>query len=102
MPFKGDLMDIKFRDVSSGIVEARAVIEIAPGMFINEVTILSKDGVIEVELPSKSFKGKDGKVHYLDILSFENEDKKTIWLLDVKQAYLKWRGENKKVLIYER
>ena len=59
-------MIIKFRDVSSGIVEARAIIEITPGVFINEVTILRKDGQIEIELPQKSFKGKDNRMHHLN------------------------------------
>ena len=68
-------MKIKFRDVSSGIVEARAIIEIVPGIFINEVTILKKDGEIIVELPQKSFSGKDERMHYLSILTFENENK---------------------------
>lgn len=32
-------MNIHFRDVQSGSVEARAIIEIADGVFLNEVTI---------------------------------------------------------------
>ena len=94
-------MKIKFRDVSSGIVEARAVIEIIPGVFINEVTIISRTGKISVELPQKSFKGKDGRMHYLDVLTFVNEDQKILWLMEVKDAYNDWRKNNKKVLIYE-
>jgi len=66
-------MKIRFKDVSSGIVEARAVIEIIPGVYINEVTILNKDGDIIIELPQKSFRGKDERMHYLNILTFENE-----------------------------
>ena len=94
-------MKIKFRDVSSGIVEARAVIEIVPGIFINEVTILKKDGEIIVELPQKSFRGKDDRMHYLNILTFENENRETIWKMEVKEQFLDWRKTNKKVLIYE-
>ena len=94
-------MKIKFRDVSSGIVEARAVIEIVTGIFINEVTILKKDGEIIVELPQKSFRGKDDRMHYLRILTFENENKETIWKMEIKEAFLNWRKENKKVLVYE-
>ncbi len=94
-------MKIKFRDVSSGIVEARAVIEIVPGIFINEVTILKKDNEIIVELPQKSFRGKDDRMHYLNILTFENENKETIWKMEIKEEFLKWRKNNKKVLIYE-
>ncbi len=94
-------MKIKFRDVSSGIVEARAVIEIVPGVFINEVTIISRTGKISVELPQKSFKGKDGRMHYLDILTFLNEDQKILWSMEVKDAYNEWRKNNKRVLVYE-
>lgn len=94
-------MNIKFRDVSSGIVEARAVIEIVPEVFINEVTILKKHGDIIIELPQKSFRGKDERMHYLDIVTFENDNKKTIWKMEIKQAYLKWRKNHKKVLVYE-
>ncbi len=94
-------MKIKFRDVSSGIVEARAVIEIVPGIFINEVTILKKDGEIIVELPQKSFRGKDDRMHYLNILTFENENRETIWKMEVKEQFLDWRKTNKKVLVYE-
>ena len=95
------MMKIKFRDVSSGIVEARAVIEIVPGIFINEVTILKKDNEIIVELPQKSFRGKDDRMHYLNILTFENENKETLWKMEIKEEFLKWRKNNKKVLIYE-
>jgi len=94
-------MRLKFRDVSSGIVEARAVIEFESGIFINEVTILKKDGEIIVELPQKSFRGKDDRMHYLNILTFENENRETIWKMEVKEAYLNWRKANKKVLVYE-
>ena len=94
-------MKIKFRDVSSGIVEARAVIEIVPGVFINEVTIINRTGKISVELPQKSFKGKDGRMHYLDVLTFVNEDQRILWMMEVKDAYNDWRKNNKKVLVYE-
>jgi hypothetical protein len=94
-------MKIKFRDVSSGIVDARAVIEFEPGIFINEVTILNKSGEIIVELPQKSFKGKDGKIHYIDVITFESENVETIWKMDIKEEYFKWRKKNKKVLVYE-
>ncbi len=93
-------MDIKFRDVSSGSVEARAIVEIAPGVFLNEITILRKNGQVVVELPQKSFKGKVGKFHHLDIVTFENENRETLWLLEIRQAYLDWRKKNKKVLVY--
>jgi hypothetical protein len=94
-------MNIKFRDVSSGIVEARGVIEIAPGIYINEITIISKDGNVKVELPQKSFKGKDDRMHYLNILTFENENKETLWKMEIKDEFFQWRKDNKKVLIYE-
>ncbi|MCF7793242.1 MAG: hypothetical protein K9N09_05460 [Candidatus Cloacimonetes bacterium] len=94
-------MKIKFRDVSSGIVEARAIIEMVPGIFINEVTILKKDGEIIVELPQKSFRGKDDRMHYLNILTFESENRETLWKMEVKEEYLNWRKTNKKVLVYE-
>ena len=94
-------MKISFRDVSSGIVEARAVIDLGNGLFLNEVTILKKEGEIRVELPQKSFKGKDGRMHYLNIISFENENKETLWKLEIKEKYFEWRKANKKVLVYE-
>ncbi len=94
-------MKIRFKDVSSGIVEARAIIEIIPGVYVNEVTILNKDGDIKIELPQKSFRGKDERMHYLNILTFENENKETIYRMDIKEEYLAWRKNNKKVLVYE-
>ena len=94
------MMNIKFRDVSSGIVEARAIIEIQPDIFLNEVTILSRHGELQVELPQKSFRGKDNKMHFLDIITFANENLETIWKMEIKDAYLKWRKINKKVLVY--
>jgi hypothetical protein len=94
-------MKIKFRDVSSGIVEARAVLEIKDGIFLNEVTILNRSGQIDVELPQKSFKGKDGKMHFMDIVTFENDDRKTLWMMEIKREYADWRAKNKKVLVYE-
>lgn len=94
-------MNIHFRDVQSGSVEARAVLEIADGVFLNEITILKLDGEIAVEFPRKSFTGKNKRTHYLDILSFEDNDKRLIWELEIKEEYRKWRKENKKVLVYE-
>lgn len=94
-------MKIRFRDVSSGIVEARAVLEVQDGMLINEITILSRNGLIEVELPQKSFKGKDGKMHFMDVITFESDDRKTLWMMEIKDEYSKWRQANKKVLVYE-
>ncbi len=94
-------MKIKFRDVSSGIVEARAILEIMEGIYLNEITILNRNGQIDVELPQKSFKGKDGKMHFMDIVTFENDDRKTLWLMEIKEEYNDWRQKNKKVLIYE-
>ncbi|MCD4828275.1 MAG: hypothetical protein K8R90_02440 [Candidatus Cloacimonetes bacterium] len=94
-------MNIRFRDVSSGVVEARAVIEIMPGVFLHEVTILKRGGKIEVELPQKSFKGKSGKFHHLDLVTFDNENHKTLWLMEIRETYEKWRSQNKKVLVYE-
>lgn len=94
-------MKIKFRDVNIGAVQARAVIEITPGVFLNEVTILKKGNDVEIELPQKSFKGKDGKLHYINIISFANKDKEILWKLEIKHEYLKWRKENPQVFIYE-
>ena len=94
-------MKIKFRDVSSGIVEARAVIELVTGIFLNEVTVLKKDGELIIELPQKSFRGKDDRMHYLNIITFENENKETLWKMEIKEEYINWRRNNKKVLVYE-
>ena len=94
-------MNIKFREVAHKVVQARAVIEIANGIFINEITILKIDGKIVVELPQKSFKGKNGKIYKMDIITFKDENKKILWLLNIKKEYEKWRKDNPKVLIYE-
>lgn len=94
-------MKIHFRDVQTGSVEARAIIEIADGVFLNEITILNIEGEIVVEFPRKNFMGKNRRTYYMDILSFENSDKKLLWEMDIKNAYRDWRKTNKKVLIYE-
>lgn len=94
-------MKIHFRDVQTGMVEARAVIELEPGVYLNEVTLLNIDGQLVVEFPRKNFKGKDDRTHHLDIITFENEDKQVLWELQIKEAYRSWRKDNKKVLVYE-
>jgi hypothetical protein len=94
-------MNIHFRDVQSGSVEARAIIEIADGVFLNEVTILNIDGEIVVEFPRKSFVGKSKRTYYIDIITFKDNDKRIVWELEIKNAYREWRKANKKVLIYE-
>ena len=94
-------MKIHFRDVQTGSVEARAIIEIADGVFLNEITILNIENEIVVEFPKKSFIGKTRKTYYMDILSFEDNDKRLIWEMEIKSAYRDWRKINKKVLIYE-
>ncbi|HOG27532.1 MAG TPA: hypothetical protein PLT96_07060 [Candidatus Cloacimonas sp.] len=94
-------MNIHFRDVQSGSVEARAIIEIADGVFLNEVTILNIEGELVVEFPRKSFIGKSRRTHYIDIVTFEDNDKRILWEIEIKNAYKEWRKSNKKVLIYE-
>ncbi len=94
-------MDIKFRDVNYGIVEARAVLQISEGVYINEITVLRRDGEIEVELPVKSFKAKDGKIHSIDIFTFDDENQKTLFLLEIKSAYQEWRRKLRKIRVYE-
>ena len=94
-------MKIKFKDINIGIVQARGVIEIVPDVFINEITILRKHNDIEVELPQKSFKGKDGKIYHLDIITFADEDKENLWKLEIKNKYLEWRKKNPIILVYE-
>lgn len=95
-------MNIHFRDVQSGSVEARAVIQIADGVFLNEIAILNYDGEIVVEFPRKSFVGKSKRTHYIDIVTFEDNDKRIVWELQIKAAYQEWRKTNKKVLIYDK
>ena len=92
-------MNIHFRDVQTGNVEARAILEIADGVFLNEITILNYEGQITVEFPRKSFVGKNKRTFYLDILSFEDNDKRIVWELEIKSAYNEWRKSNKKILI---
>ncbi|PKN79250.1 MAG: hypothetical protein CVU48_05875 [Candidatus Cloacimonetes bacterium HGW-Cloacimonetes-1] len=94
-------MKIHFRDVQTGSVEARAVIEIEEGVFFNEVTILNVEGQIVVEFPKKSFMGKTKKTFYIDIVTFEDNDKRVLWEFQIKEAYREWRKTNKKVLVYE-
>jgi len=94
-------MNLRFKDVSRGIVEARAVLELENGMQINEITIINKEGRIKVELPQKSFRGKDNKMHYIDIISFDSENKMTLWLLEVKETFFEWRKKNKKIEVYD-
>ncbi|TSA25125.1 hypothetical protein D4R71_05835 [bacterium] len=94
-------MNIKFKDINTGIVQARAVIKIAEGIFLNEITILKKNRDIIVELPQKSFRGKDGKMYYMNIITFADEDKENFFKLEVKTEYKKWRGQNPKILVYE-
>jgi hypothetical protein len=97
----GDSMNIHFRDVQTGMVEARAIIEIEPGVFLNEVTLLNIDGQLVVEFPRKNFVGKYERTHHLDIITFESEDKQVLWEVQIKQAYRDWRKDNRKVLVYE-
>ncbi len=94
-------MKIKFKDINIGAVHARAVLEIAPDIFINEITILKKGDDIKVELPEKTFKGKGGNIYHLDIITFANENKENLWKLEIKSEYLKWRKKNPKILVYE-
>lgn len=94
-------MKIKFKDVQRGIVQARAVIEITEGIFINEITIIKRGRDITVELPQKSFKGKDGKMHYIDIITFDSEQKRTLWTMEIKEAYEKWRKTFRNIEVYE-
>jgi len=94
-------MNIKFKDINTGIVQARAVIEIAEGIFLNEITILRKGREIIIELPQKSFRGKDGNMYHMNIITFANEDKENFFKLEIKNEYLKWRGQNPKILVYE-
>lgn len=95
-------MNIHFRDVQTGTVEARAILEIAEGVFLNEITILNYEGEIVVEFPRKSFVGKSKRTHYIDILSFVDNSKRLVWELEIKAAYHEWRKSNKKVLVYDK
>ncbi len=94
-------MKIRFRDISRGIVEARASVEVADGIFLNEITILNKGQELEVELPQKSFKDKHGKIHYVHLITFESEQKRIVWSIEIIDAYLRWRETNKPVLVYK-
>lgn len=94
-------MKIKFKDINTGIVQARASLEISPGVMVNEITILKKGPNIIVELPQKSFKGRQGKIFYIDIITFASENKEHLWKLEVKNEYIKWRKANPKIEVYE-
>jgi hypothetical protein len=54
-----------------------------------------------VELPEKSFKGKGGKMYYLNIITFADENKENLWKLEIKNQYIEWRKKNPKILVYE-
>ncbi|MFO8145190.1 MAG: hypothetical protein R6T89_05640 [Candidatus Syntrophosphaera sp.] len=75
--------------------------EIADGVFLNEITILNIEGEIVVEFPKKSFMGKNNRTYYLDVITFEDNNKRIVWELEIKSAYREWRRKNKKVLVYE-
>ncbi len=94
-------MNVEFKDVSKGIVDARAIIKCENGMFINEITILRRRNSLSVELPEKSFRGKDNKLHRINIITFANEDKRVVWELELLDAHKAWREKNKRVLVYE-
>ena len=95
-------MKIRFIDINIGAVQARAVLEIAPDIFLKEITILKKNNNIIVELPQKSFKGKSGNTYHIDVIVFSNEDKENLWKLEIKNAYMEWRKKNPKILVYEK
>ena len=69
-------MKMTFKDVSRGVVDARVIIEVCQGVYINEISVLRKDGKLQVEFPQKSFKGRDGRMHWMDIMTFRDDDKK--------------------------
>ncbi|MCB5230759.1 MAG: hypothetical protein WCX83_05465 [Candidatus Cloacimonas sp.] len=94
-------MEIKFRDVGRGIVAARASIELESGVQINEVTILKRGPNLEIEFPQKSFKGQDGRIHFVDIITFDTEEKRIVWELEIKEQYQEWRKQNRPVSVYE-
>ena len=54
-----------------------------------------------VEFPKKSFMGKSKRTYYMDVVTFEDSDKRIIWELEIKSAYREWRKANTKVLVYE-
>ena len=94
-------MEMRFRDVNTGIVEARVVIKLSEGLLLNEITILNRKGELEVELPKKTFTTKNGKTASFDIIQFETEDEKTLFSLQVKNEYLEWRKKQKKVRVFD-
>lgn len=94
-------MRIKFKDVSKGVVLARAVVEISEGIYLNEISVLKEDDDIKIEFPTKNFKGKDGRQHYMHVFMFDSERRKTLFELEIKNAYKEWRQSCKTVLVYE-
>lgn len=92
-------MKIFFKDVSKGVVDARVIVELENGIFINEITILRKQNRFSVEFPEKTFRGKDNKIHNINIITFENDDKKTLWEIDILEKHKKWRETNRRVYI---
>jgi len=94
-------MKIVFKDVSRGVVDSRAIIQILDGVFLNEITILRKDGILRVEFPQKSFRGKSQTTHWMDILTFLDSNKKAIFEMDILAEHKSWRAKNKEVLVYE-
>ena len=94
-------MEIKFKDISDKKVEARAVIKLHEGIILNEISIINNNDEIIVEYPKKSFLSKSGKVYSFDVLTFETEDEKTLFSIQIKEAYYEWRKRLNKVRIFE-
>jgi hypothetical protein len=40
-----------------------------------------------VEFPKKRFVGKNKRTFYIDIVTFEDVDKRIVWELEIKEAY---------------
>ena len=93
-------MEIKFKDISLGRVEARAVVKLQEGVVLNEISVLNINGELIVEFPKKSFIAKTGRLYSFDVISFDTEDEKTLFTIQIKDAYYEWRKKTNKVRVF--
>ncbi|MCL2063038.1 MAG: hypothetical protein FWG98_01520 [Candidatus Cloacimonetes bacterium] len=94
-------MEIKFKDINTGRVEARALVKLHEGLILNEISILNIEGDLVVELPKKSFISKTGKLYSFDVITFETEDERTLFCIQIKDAFLEWRKKLNKMRVFE-
>ena len=94
-------MKVTFRDVSRGIVDARATLEFDDGLKVNEITIIRKYNKCTVEFPEKAYRGKDNKLHRINVITFVDDNKKLLWEMELLRKHEIWRKKNRRILVHE-